>query len=116
MKTMRMGERFIMDIKQYQQYVKDGMRPIYQDTQFAVLALVGEVGEVCDLIKKKSIYSEMTIDLVEKLKDELGDVIWQWMACVNSLGLTAEGVIEDNVAKLNARHGGATTDLTGGKR
>ena len=113
---MKTEGEFIMNVRDYQEYVRQGMRPAYQDLQFAALALVGEVGEVCDVIKKKSIYSKLTIDLQEKLKDELGDVIWQWMACVNALGLTAESVMEYNIEKLNKRHGGATTDLTGGER
>lgn len=107
-----------MDINLYQQYVKEGASEKYNDVSFAALALVGEVGEVCDAVKKSKIYTDAThdYDVNLKLLDELGDVLWQWMACVNALGISAEAVIDYNVQKLNARHGGAKLDTTGGKR
>ena len=49
--------------------------------------------------------------------DEMGDVLWQYCAVLNLVGLDIEEVIKFNVDKLNARHGGAgKTDSTGGKR
>ena len=105
-----------MDFEEYQQYVKDGASPKYNDISFAALALVGEVGEVCDVIKKSNIYTESADDSSVKLVDELGDVLWQWTACVNALGISVGAVIDYNVRKLNARHGGAQLDTTGGKR
>lgn len=106
-----------MDFKEYQQYVKDGASEKYNDISFAALALVGEVGEVCDVVKKNQIYTENhSGDLNHKLIDELGDVLWQWTACVNAIGVKVEDVIEFNVRKLNIRHGGAKLDATGGKR
>lgn len=107
-----------MNLSEYQNYVKKGASPKYDDLSFAALALVGEVGEVCDVIKKSNIYND-SIDFTNsemKLVDELGDVLWQWMACVNALGVSVESVIDYNVTKLNARHGGATLDTKGGKR
>ena len=107
-----------MEIKEYQGYVRQGASEKYKDLKFAGLALVGEVGEVCDVIKKASIYTDnlQHIDYKTKLLDELGDVLWQWMAVVNCLGIDVDKIIEHNVTKLNQRHGGATTDKTGGKR
>ena len=105
-----------MNINEYQQYVKDGASEKYNDLSFAALALVGEVGEVCDIIKKSNIYTDALEPCDVKLLDELGDVLWQWMACVNALGVSVECVIDYNVQKLNARHGGAKLDITGGKR
>ena len=107
-----------MKIEEYQEYVREGASEKYQDLKFAGLALVGEVGEVCDVIKKAGIYTDETkyTDCKAKLLDELGDVLWQWMAIVNCLNIDVDKIIDHNVAKLNARHGGATTDTTGGKR
>ena len=112
----KMEEEYIMDLNEYQQYVKSGASEKYNDMSFAALALVGEVGEVCDVIKKSNIYTDTVEDNSVKLLDELGDVLWQWMACVNALGISAEAVIDYNICKLNARHGGAQLDTTGGKR
>ena len=105
-----------MDSKDYQEYVKQGASEKYKDLQFAALALVGEVGEVCDVIKKANIYTEQQIDIREKIKDEVSDVIWQIFALLNSANLTFDEVTDFNVQKLNARHGGAKLDTTGGKR
>ena len=105
-----------MNINEYQQYVKSGASDKYKDISFAALALVGEVGEVCDVVKKSNIYTDTVENYDVKLLDELGDVLWQWMACVNALNVDVEAVIDYNVQKLNARHGGAKLDTTGGKR
>ena len=111
-----MEGKYIMELKDYQQYVRDGASEKYKDISFAVLALVGEVGEVCDAVKKSNIYTDAIEDSSMKLLDELGDVLWQWMACVNALNISADAVIQYNVQKLDARHGGAKLDTTGGKR
>lgn len=105
-----------MDIKEYQEYVRQGASEKYKDLKFAGLALVGEVGEVCDVIKKAGIYTDTPVDLQNKLKDEIGDVVWQTFALLNSAGLSFDEVIDFNVQKLNVRHGGARLDKTGGKR
>ena len=111
-----MEEECIMDINLYQEYVRQGASDKYQDLKFAALALVGEIGEVCDIIKKANIYTEQNVDIKEKIKDEAGDVAWQFFALLNSANLTFEEVIDYNIQKLNARHGGAKLDTTGGKR
>lgn len=107
-----------MDVNEYQQYVRDGASEKYKDLKFAALALVGEVGELCDVIKKAAIYTDHLtyLDSKSRLKDEAGDVMWQYFALLNTLGLTFQEVAEYNVKKLNARHGGATLDKTGGIR
>lgn len=69
-----------MDIKEYQEYVRQGASEKYKDLKFAGLALVGEAGEVCDIIKKAGIYTDAAVDLQNKLKDEIGDVVWQTFA------------------------------------
>lgn len=105
-----------MEAKEYQEYVKQGASDKYQDLKFAALALVGEIGEVCDVIKKAGIYTEQNIDIKTKIKDEASDVAWQFFALLNSADLTFDEVTDYNVQKLNARHGGAKLDTTGGKR
>lgn len=107
-----------MNCKEYQQYVREGASEKYADAYFAALAMVGEVGEVCDVIKKANIYTEGEgyQQLRCRIQDELGDVLWQWVALANSFNLSMDDIIEYNVAKLNERHGGAQLDKTGGKR
>lgn len=112
-----MEEEFIMEIKKYQAYVSEGMSEQY-NLELALLGLVGEVGEVCDVVKKDGIYPDRFDNetLLDKLVDELGDVAWQLFAVANVLGIPMTHILEQNVIKLNERHGGAKLDTTGGKR
>ena len=114
---MKMEGVYIMNIKDYQKYVNDGMSKNY-NLPLACLGLAGEVGEVCDLIKKDGIYPDRISDVLlqDKIVDELGDVMWQAFAIANVIGIPMEHIIESNVAKLNLRHGGAKLDTTGGNR
>jgi len=41
---------------------------------------------------------------VEKMKNEMGDVLWYFSILLSTLGLTFEDVIEANVTKLRERH------------
>lgn len=66
------------------------------------LGLAGEAGEVCDLIKK-GIYHAHDLDH-DKLKKELGDVLWYVAALSSGLGLTLSEVAEANIAKLRERY------------
>ena len=105
-----------MNVNDYQNYVLRGASEKYKDPRFAMIALMGELGEVADVIKKGSIYTQSKEDYASKLKEEVGDYLWQTFALLNSLNLSFEEVVNSNVEKLNKRHGGATIDLTGGER
>ena len=73
------------------------------------LALSGEIGEVTDLLKKYLYHqSGKPLDM-EKMKDELGDVLWHFAVLLSTLGLTFEEVIQANIAKLQARRPGGFT-------
>lgn len=73
------------------------------------LGLSGEVGEVNDLLKKHLYHrSGKPLD-VEKMKDELGDVLWYFSVLLSTLGLTFEEVMQANIAKLQARHANGFT-------
>lgn len=109
-----------MNIIDYQEYVRQGANPIYTP-QLALLGLIGEVGELCDVIKKEHIYSDMSkfeakygMSVPEKVKDECGDCLWQLMLVLCKYDLKIEDVIEENVRKLNSRHGGAGKTATDG--
>jgi NTP pyrophosphatase (non-canonical NTP hydrolase) len=65
------------------------------------LGLAGEAGEVADLIKK-GIYHQQGIQ-IEKLKKELGDVLWYVSALCTQHGFTLEEVMQLNIEKLKAR-------------
>lgn len=109
-----------MTISEYQKYVEEGANPVY-DQSLACLGLVGEVGELCDVMKKVRIYDDMSkfeakygMSVKDKIRDEGGDCLWQLALVFSKFGLTFEDVIEANVAKLNKRHGGAGKTATDG--
>lgn len=65
------------------------------------LGLAGEAGEVSDLIKK-GIFHQQGIDK-EKIKKELGDVLWYLVALCTEFELTLDEVMHQNIDKLKAR-------------
>lgn len=109
-----------MDIKEYQNYVKEGASDKY-DSLLSLAGLMGEVGEVADVIKKESIYEDMSkfiekygTGVKEKIIDEMGDILWQYINLLNQYQVSIEDVINSNVEKLNKRHGSNKVAKDGG--
>ncbi|MCL2587410.1 MAG: nucleoside triphosphate pyrophosphohydrolase family protein [Firmicutes bacterium] len=70
---------------------------------YGMLGLFGESGEVAELLKK---YLRGDGDLpVERLRNEMGDVMWYIAYLCDALGFTMEEAAELNIKKLRARHG-----------
>lgn len=67
-----------------------------------VLGLAGEAGECADLVKKH--YFQDGRLFVDKLEDELGDVLWYVAETAAALGVTLEELAERNVEKLRKRY------------
>lgn len=68
----------------------------------SALGLTGEAGEVAELVKKHVGHGH-TLDS-EKVKKELGDVLWYVAALATTLGLSMEDVGAANIEKLKARY------------
>jgi NTP pyrophosphatase (non-canonical NTP hydrolase) len=66
------------------------------------LGVTGEAGEVADLIKKH-LYQGHPLDR-EKVKGELGDVLWYVAGLARACGLTLAEVADHNIDKLRARY------------
>lgn len=69
------------------------------------LGLAGEAGEVADVIKKHLSASKQ-MD-VEKVKYELGDIMWYIASLCDCLELDMGEVASANIEKLRKRHGDA---------
>ena len=67
-----------------------------------VMGLNGEAGECIDVVKKH-LFQGHALD-TEKLKDELGDVLWYIAQTAAGLGIDMEEIAQHNVAKLRARY------------
>lgn len=74
--------------------------------EYYALSLAGEVGEVCDQIKKvlRDDKGKVTSDRRNTLLDELGDVAWYFFRLCDKLDLSVEqDVLEWNHIKLQVR-------------
>ena len=66
------------------------------------LGLSGEVGEVCDLVKK--CFYQDGRDIWAKLREEIGDVMWYVAEVVSAMGWDMDAVARENIDKLRARY------------
>ena len=101
-----------MDLKEYQQFCKEGVLQPTKDIGEALifgLGLAGESGEVCDIIKKEKGHNK-PLD-VEHLKEELGDVLWYVANLCSVYDIRIQDVIDTNVAKLQKRYASMYKDV-----
>jgi len=98
-----------MDFKDYQQLAS---RTLLAEPDFQIqpdqvllawnaLGLVGEAGEVAELVKK-GVFHQRGLDL-DKMRKELGDVLWYVAAVASNVGLTLDEIAWHNLEKLQAR-------------
>lgn len=88
------------DLNQYQ----EAMNRTYKPKRLLnhILGLCGEVGETAELIKK-DIYHSKPYER-EKMKSELGDVLWYLTALAQDNDLTLSEIAQGNAEKLAARY------------
>ena len=72
--------------------------------EYPLLALAGEVGELCNKYKK-IMRADRSVEVADRqdLADELGDVLWYATAVAEELDTTLEAVCLANLDKLNGR-------------
>jgi NTP pyrophosphatase (non-canonical NTP hydrolase) len=63
---------------------------------------MGELGEVIDLLKKHLFHKHPLNK--EKLKFELGDLLWYIATTATTAGIDLDDIAESNIAKLKARY------------
>lgn len=68
----------------------------------SVMGLNGEAGEAIDLVKKY-LYHNHELD-IDKLKLELGDVLWYLAEAAEALDMSLEDVAKANIDKLKKRY------------
>lgn len=106
-----------MTLTGYQEWVRArwAKKPRAEDLTIATMGLNGEIGEVVEPLLELVVHGSKASELVKKqvrgskpvdvtaLALELGDVIHYATVLANAFGLTLEGVLLSNVAKLEAR-------------
>ena len=83
------------------------------NSEYALLNLSGEVGELHSLMAKSIRDSKLDIELVKK---ELGDILWCLAAVVGDCGFTLEEVARANLTKLQKRQENNTLQGNGDNR
>jgi NTP pyrophosphatase (non-canonical NTP hydrolase) len=68
----------------------------------ATLGLVGESGEIVDIVKKWIFHDHYLAE--EHLVEELGDVVYYVFMMMHALNVTLDEVMEVNIAKLKDRY------------
>jgi len=71
-----------------------------------VMGLCGEAGECIDLVKKMLYQGHDKRETMDKLAEELGDVMWYAAETAEAIGVTLDRVMLENIAKLEARYPG----------
>ena len=67
-----------------------------------VMGLNGEAGECIDIVKK-NMFQGHTLD-IDKLIDELGDVLWYVAITADCIGVPLEDIMQHNIDKLRKRY------------
>jgi NTP pyrophosphatase (non-canonical NTP hydrolase) len=95
-----------MDFNEYQELCRE--TAFYSDAwrvMYPALGLAGEVGEVCNKIKK--IYRDdnghMTDEQREAIGKELGDCLWYFAQLATDLDVSLDSVAAGNISKLASR-------------
>jgi NTP pyrophosphatase (non-canonical NTP hydrolase) len=69
------------------------------------LGMAGEAGELCNLVYKAFFQGHpVTVDLLEKMENELGDVQWYWSMCARAIKASPSDILQGNVDKLLKRY------------
>lgn len=85
---------------------------------YPVLGLVGEAGEVANLIKKiqRDAGGILTQEHKGRVKKELGDIVWYVSQIATELGLQFEDIASENLKKLFSRMERGTLQGSGDDR
>lgn len=96
-----------MNAQQYQEFCKSLWKSEEKTKEMqlaiAALGLVGESGETADFIKKSLRNANFPLQL-DKIKLELGDVLYYVCTIATLLGISLDEIISANVEKLTARN------------
>lgn len=70
----------------------------------ACIGMSGEVGEFCNMWEKHYSQGHNFYDIEEKMKIELGDILWYLTLACEALGVGLSDVAKSNVEKLENRY------------
>jgi NTP pyrophosphatase (non-canonical NTP hydrolase) len=98
----------MLSFKEYQENAhKTAIYP-QEHFEYPVIGLAGEVGELCNQVKK-IIRDDGTLEKAmqgtrkEKIRDEIGDILWYLAECCTKFDLDMETIAAQNLEKLQKR-------------
>ena len=91
-------------LKKYSQFQKQTETKNF-DLKYMSIGLAGEVGELLNEIKKLERDDNFNLTLVrkDKIKLELGDILWYYQGICNRLDFNITQILESNIDKLNLK-------------
>ncbi len=94
-----------MDLKTLQQQVRDFVNKNNLDspTEFRVLDLVSETGEVAKEILKMTNYGNTDLKINDEVKLELGDVLYSLIVVANKLNVNLDEALQFVLQKYEKR-------------
>lgn len=108
-----------MNLNEYQNLASvTAVYPSQIGTEYTILGLCGEAGELANQWKKvlRDDNGVITDARFEKLVDELGDVLWYLAMIAHELSISLDTVAERNLQKLSARKAQNTLHGSGDNR
>ena len=108
-----------MDANEYQQACKrTAVYPHILSLSYVTLGLAGEAGEVANKVKKvfRDNGGELTPESIYAIADEIGDTLWYCAMLCEEMGLSLDGVMRANIAKLERRMESQTIHGDGDRR
>lgn len=93
-----------MNFNEYQELAERTAKGLDKEKRLANfgLGISGEAGEVTDYIKKVLFHGHVLNK--DKMKEELGDVLWYIATIGTTVGLSLEDIAESNILKLKKRY------------
>lgn len=107
-------QQLVHRLKKPGEQILQSLDPKKVDLFHQAMALMIEIGELCDPIKKHLIYGK-ELD-IENLKEELGDIEFYLEAIRQNLGISRKETLECNIQKLNKRYPEGYTDQAAQER
>ena len=96
-----------MDFSEYQDKAKDTIQTYNADDTANIvityLGLIGEAGSVVSELKKKLRDGSSYSNFKNKLKEELGDVLWYISAIASQNNISLEEIANENIIKIHDR-------------
>lgn len=95
----------VADFKKYQEAARTTRMTVSGDPLvYATLGLSGEAGELANKVKKLLRGDDNRAEILQGVKEEMGDVLWYLSAMADDLGVTLQEIAEMNVQKLESRY------------